>query len=292
MYTKEELLLLANKEMIIYKITNLTNGKIYIGQTTQSFNKRYKGLGVGIERVKKHYETKGNVKNEHLYNAILKYGVDNFKIEILETCKSEKELNETELKYIELYDTTNSEKGYNIQIGGDNKRRSFKWRVERLLPEQSDVAFFMKLITNKQIGKEELLELLNTRVVYIAKKGASKKYYSYNNIRVCCVDNGLTVEDGFCMAMRKRDTSRKNKAIYHHVSISKHEIWFRNDIDIDIKDFEAYKTAKLGRKKKEETKKRRNKKKIKHYHACPICGKTILSTSRKCADCKRKGKNN
>ena len=287
MYTKEELMLLNNKKMIVYKITNLVNGKIYIGQTTQTFNKRYRGAGVGIERVKGHYEMKGNVKNQHLYNAIIKYGVDSFKVEILEHCISEKNLNETELKYIKIYDSTDDEKGYNIETGGDNKRRSFKWRIEKLISEQSDLTFFTELVSNKRITKEELLELLNTRVVYIAKNGSSKKYYAYNNIRECCAKNKMSVEDGFCMVMRKRDGSRKNKTIYHHVPITKHEIWFRNDIDINIKDFEAYKTAKLGRKRVYIHKKSK-KRKTKHYHTCPDCGKTILSTTRKCADCKRK----
>ena len=37
--------------MEIYKITNLVNGKCYIGQTITSFNERYNFEGEGIERV-------------------------------------------------------------------------------------------------------------------------------------------------------------------------------------------------------------------------------------------------
>ena len=125
-------------------------------------------------------------------------------------------------------------------------------------------------------------------MVYIAKNGSSKKYYAYNNIRECCIRNKMSVEDGFCMAMRKRDGSSKNKTIYHHVPITKREIWFRSDIDLDIKDYEPYKTAKKGRKRLGERNKKGVRKKPKHFHPCPICGKTILSTTKTCADCKRK----
>ena len=42
---------------VIYKIKNLINKKVYIGQTTQKggFNSRYKYNGEGIERVYNHY---------------------------------------------------------------------------------------------------------------------------------------------------------------------------------------------------------------------------------------------
>ena len=53
---------------VIYKITNKINGKSYIGQTTQGFDKRYG------------YNLKRSTKNRHLKSAINKYGIDNFDI--------------------------------------------------------------------------------------------------------------------------------------------------------------------------------------------------------------------
>ena len=63
----------------IYKITNLINSKVYIGQSRNI-----------EERWKEHIE-KGNNQNSEeynypLYQAFRKYGIDNFKFEILEEC--------------------------------------------------------------------------------------------------------------------------------------------------------------------------------------------------------------
>ena len=296
-YSKEELLKLANEVMVIYKLTNLINGKVYIGQTVRTFNKRYTGAGVGAERMKKYYEIRGNIKNEHLYNSLIKYGTDNFKVEIIEQCKTIDELNEKEEYYIELYNSTDYKKGYNIQYGGDNHRRSYKWRIEKLFTNDSDKIYFTSLIEQGLIDKDYLFDLINSPVLYI-KKGGAKKYwknYFYRNMKVCCEEHGMTVEEGFRMAMRKKDNSRHNKEIYKHVPITKHEIWFKEDVeDWDNIVFERKKikdTSNMGRPRKNE---KINKKReyVIHYKPCPICGKITQSRFRMCADCKRAKENN
>lgn len=92
----------------IYKITNNVNDKIYIGQS------------VNIE---KRWKAHINYKIDSLiHRAILKYGVENFNfVVICEVPRSA--LNEYEISYIKYYETTNLEKGYNIQIGGNNEPR-------------------------------------------------------------------------------------------------------------------------------------------------------------------------
>jgi group I intron endonuclease len=85
--------------MIIYKTTNLVNGKIYIGQDSND-NPKYLGSG------------------KILALAIKKYGTDNFKKEILERCISKEQLNVMEIYWIHKLDSMNSNVGYNISIGG------------------------------------------------------------------------------------------------------------------------------------------------------------------------------
>ena len=60
-----------------------------------------------------------------LYRAIRKYGICNFKIEILEHCYSSKELNSRETYYIAKYDSIiDHNKGYNLEYGGNNGIKS------------------------------------------------------------------------------------------------------------------------------------------------------------------------
>lgn len=85
----------------IYKTTNLINGKIYIGHRKKSyFDIKYKGSG------------------KYLWNAIHKYGWDNFKTEILVECNSDEELDSEEIRLIAEYDSTNLTIGYNLTKGG------------------------------------------------------------------------------------------------------------------------------------------------------------------------------
>ena len=86
--------------MVIYKITNLINDMIYIGQDSKNRNTYY-GSGVLIKR------------------AIKKYGKANFKREILEHCNTKEELNSREVFWIK--ELNSKEIGYNICSGGQGQ---------------------------------------------------------------------------------------------------------------------------------------------------------------------------
>lgn len=94
--------------MLIYKITNKLNGKVYIGQTTKTLDIRRNG----------HIQAAKDGVNHHLYNAMNKYGIDNFEFEEICKANSKSELNYLEAKYILEYDSVRN--GYNMGYGGDN----------------------------------------------------------------------------------------------------------------------------------------------------------------------------
>jgi len=83
--------------MVIYKTTNKTNGKYYIGQDANN-DPKYLGSGKILKR------------------AIKKYGVENFSKEILEVCADKDELNVKEVFWIAKLSGTTI--GYNITDGG------------------------------------------------------------------------------------------------------------------------------------------------------------------------------
>ncbi len=93
---------------IIYKITNNVNKKIYIGQTIQSLAKR-----------KAVHKNKSKNGNYYIQRAIRKYGWDNFSWETIHEGSNKKELNTKEIEYINIYESNNPSKGYNMTKGGD-----------------------------------------------------------------------------------------------------------------------------------------------------------------------------
>ena len=110
---------------IIYKIENTVNHKVYIGQTTRGFKNRYAGNNKTqpIEWVYNYhkYQNKRKLKgaNYHLMKSIEKYGFDAFKVnEIFDIAFSRYELNIKEKCWISIYNSINSNNGYNKANGG------------------------------------------------------------------------------------------------------------------------------------------------------------------------------
>ena len=95
-------------EYLVYKITCLTNNKIYVGQTTEKIEKRWnRHIGYQLKT------------DDHLHRAMRKYGVENFSIEVIDKARDQEELNKLELYYI-----LNLNADYNInktglKCGGD-----------------------------------------------------------------------------------------------------------------------------------------------------------------------------
>jgi len=90
--------------MLIYKITNMVNEKFYIGKTTKTIE----------ERLRKHCV---RASAPLLHSAIKKYGIENFKIEQVDSASSIEELNKKEQFWIAKTDAIRL--GYNLANGGD-----------------------------------------------------------------------------------------------------------------------------------------------------------------------------
>lgn len=96
----------------IYCITNLINSKRYIGKTTLTVQERFKQHCSDSKRER--------CEKRPLYDAMNKYGVENFIVEELEQIEDETTLSEREIFWIKELETYGS-KGYNATKGGDGK---------------------------------------------------------------------------------------------------------------------------------------------------------------------------
>lgn len=107
--------------MIIYKITNKINGKIYIGLTTQNIKDRWEQhIRSALNKTHPDYNTV-------FKKAIRKYGSDNFTIEIIDEADNLialKKLEQYWIKYYNTYIGWENCNGYNSTIGGDSPTHS------------------------------------------------------------------------------------------------------------------------------------------------------------------------
>lgn len=116
---------------VIYCLTNNITGLKYIGQTNSYKSDHGKIKRHGIEkRFKQHiYDSRKRIKGcPKLYNAMAKYGYENFSKEVLMVC-SKSLLNQMEDNYILIYNTIKN--GYNIHFGNRCINVNTKQRIER-----------------------------------------------------------------------------------------------------------------------------------------------------------------
>ena len=163
----------------IYKITNKVNNKSYIGQSISIQHRWYQ-----------HIHDSRPHKNSLIHKAIKKYGIDNFSFEVLEECPTEL-LNEREKYWINYYNTTDKNIGYNIRIGGENGGEVFDselirqlWRegksigqIKTLLNIKRDVTISKRLIDEENYS---ISEAHRRGIIQSEKTIEGKPVYQYD----------------------------------------------------------------------------------------------------------------
>lgn len=118
--------------MYIYKVTNIINGKVYIGQSIRDIQQRF---------TRHINDALNNNLNTHFARAIRKYGKDSFTIEIIDTAETQDELNQKEQYWIHYYDSVNY--GYNetdaiYKCGGNTYISKTKREMRKICKKISD----------------------------------------------------------------------------------------------------------------------------------------------------------
>lgn len=134
----------------IYKITNILNGKVYIGKS------------INLERRKRDHFTTCN-DNMIIHQAISKYGKDNFSFEVIEECTKDK-LDEREIYWIKYYNSYLGE-GYNATPGGEGASHPVKISNDELIliiKDLQDNKLSIKEISNKYKVSSTTISAINT----------------------------------------------------------------------------------------------------------------------------------
>lgn len=171
----------------IYKITNLVNGKSYIGQSICIEDRWNKEKARAFRPTYEKY-------HKTLFCAFRKYGLDNFSFEILEECPAE-QLNKREQYYVELYDSYFN--GYNETLGGQNGNQgnSIKLSVEQVLE-------IYDLLQHSDLPQKAIAEQYNVGqdVISTINHGKSRRLPGYEfplrqkrTITKKCVDCGASI---------------------------------------------------------------------------------------------------
>lgn len=103
----------------VYCFRNLINGKVYVGSSNRVENRRNTHLSLLRQ---------GNHPNPHLQNAFNYHGAHNIEFAILVEC-SETELLGREQEFMDLYDATNREFGYNVWLTANRTVQSDEMRA-------------------------------------------------------------------------------------------------------------------------------------------------------------------
>ena len=213
----------------IYKIINNINQKIYIGKTSSTIEKRF--------REHCNDSKKERCEKRPLYDAMNKYGIENFAIEKVEEVENDEIASEREIYWIKKLNTYigfNDCNGYNATLGGDSKRiYDYQIIAKKYLElkNQKETAKYFQcdVETVKKACQENNIEIISSQqVAKDAQKKCVKMYDLENNFiqefetmkdaAIWVIENKLTTSnkiDEVRSSIRKACNGQYKKAFNH-----------------------------------------------------------------------------
>ena len=213
----------------IYKIINNINQKIYIGKTSSTIEKRFKEHCNDSK--------KERCEKRPLYDAMNKYGIENFTVEKVEEVENDEIASEREIYWINklrTYIGFNDCNGYNATLGGDSKRiYDYQIIAKKYLElkNQKETAKYFQcdVETVKKACQENNIEIIpSQQIAKDAQKKCVKMYDLENNFiqefetmkdaAIWVIENKLTTSnkiDGVRSSIRKACNGQYRKAFNH-----------------------------------------------------------------------------
>lgn len=185
---------------IVYKITNIINDKLYFGVTQQELKIRWQ-----------QHKCNSNKKSYYLYNAMKKYGIENFIIEVVFEANTKKEMLEKEIELITLFKTNNRLYGYNNSTGGESSRKGCKLTLE----QRKKISEYQKNRKRKPHSKETKTAMslsakgrdMSKAIKSSANKRRGKKAYNIKSVYSVNSKNQINNYESLTDASKKTNIS-------------------------------------------------------------------------------------
>lgn len=193
----------------IYVITNQLNGKQYVGKT----------LNNPAQRFKEHCRDskKERCNKRPLYDAMNKYGIENFSISTIEEC-SDTEVNEKEIYWINKLNTYSN--GYNATKGGDGRPYLDYNLIVNLYEQYQNIQTVAKELnvcpdSVRKILKERNIPIKSSADVNKDKCGKPVNMYDENGK---FIQSFKTISDAARFLIDNKYSNCKLSTIRYHIS--------------------------------------------------------------------------
>lgn len=187
----------------IYKVTNIINGKVYVGKTNKSIEARWQ----------QHIYDSKRLNDRPFYNAINKYGQENFVLELIEQVEDEL-LNEREKYWIKEYNSYigfNNSNGYNATLGGDG---TIKYNYKKIVDDYNNTKSKVQTAKNMDCSLHTVTNALENFQINTYSNCAGRQICAFNE-DICLSFKSIkqaaeylaTINGKNSQTMRKRITS-------------------------------------------------------------------------------------
>ena len=191
----------------IYQIQNDVNGKLYVGKTEFSIEKRFK------EHCNDAF--KETSEKRPLYSAMRKYGIEHFHISLIEETDNPEERENYWIEYLGTF-----KNGYNATMGGDGKRYIDYDLVVKTYNEVQNRNKTAKLLNISPDSVSNILTIKNIAILpfkEVNRIALSKKVGMYQKGDLIKVFSSLT-DAGKFLQLNQLTLDKKIGSIVEHIS--------------------------------------------------------------------------
>lgn len=163
------------KQLVVYKLTNIINNKIYIGITSKL-----------RQRLRQHSRGTSKGSKQYIHKAISKYGINAFSVKVLAVCKNDDELNDMEVIFIKSYSSDQLGKGYNLTSGGKRNIPNAETILKRRASSkkcpvgQYSLDGYLIEVYESIMEASRTLDIPDTDIHRCCKKAWSRKGYMFS----------------------------------------------------------------------------------------------------------------